>query len=216
MRLQLISVATAVALGLAGCASVKGEGYIKPGFDVSTIERIGIVDGNNPTYKADTRQALVDTLQMEFFKRGWNVVDRSNVQKAVDELDFQNSDLASPEDRKKLGHVLNVDALTIVNIASAGEEISITAKMLDTETGEVLWMGTGDGSVNSTSSMLAGAIVGAAVGAVAGHNMGDNADVGVIAGGIAGGAIGHGLTPSEMENAKAVVAKVCETLPVRM
>ncbi len=216
-HLSGIRGAAALALlALAGCESTQGEGFTKPGLDVSTIRRIGIVDGNNPTYKADTRQALVDTFQLEFFKRGWNVIERSNVQKAVDELNFQNSDLTSDQDRKALGHYLNIDALTIVNVASMGEEISITAKMFDTETGEVLWMGTGDGKVNSGVSTVAGALVGVAVGAAAGKNMHDHGGTGAVIGGIAGGALGNTLAPSQLENAKKVVAKVCEFLPKRM
>jgi len=216
MRLQSVSLVVAAGLGLGACATVQGQGFVKPGLDVSGIHRIAVVEGNTATFNSQVRQTLVDAMTMEFFRRGWVVVDRSNVQTAINELNFQNSDMASQDDRRSLGNFLNVDAIVIVNIAKSGEQLAITARMMDVETGKLLWMGSGEGAVNSTSSVLAGAILGTAVGAMAGHNMGDNASVGAIAGGIAGGAIGRGMSPSQLQNAKRVVARVCETLPVRV
>jgi hypothetical protein len=201
--------------GLAGCSSTQGESYLKPGYDLTKLQRIAVVDGNNTYFDAPTRQTLVDTFQMEFIKRGWNVIERSNIDKAMDEMDFQNKEITSEVDRKQLGAVLNVQALTIVNVGATGDELSLTVKMVDVETGEVVWMANGGGSVNSGLSTFAGALTGVAIGAVAGKNMGDNAGVGAVAGGLAGGGIGAAMAPSEMENAKKVVKKVCEDIPVR-
>ncbi len=205
------------AVLLPACASTKGESFTKAGFDPLTVERLAVVDGNNPTFKPETRQILVDTAQMEFLRRGWNLVERANIQKAIDELNFQNSDLAAPDQRKQLGKVLNVDALTFVNIGGKTDEMSITIKMIDVETGELLWMGSGDGSLNTALSTVTGVLIGAAVGAAAGNDMGsgDNAGAGAAIGGIAGGVIGHSLTPSALENAKDLVKTVCETMPKR-
>jgi len=201
---------------LPACASTKGESFTKAGFDPLSVERIAVVDGNNPTFKPETRQILVDSTQMEFLRKGWNVVERSNIQKAIDELNFQNTDLASPDQRKQLGHVLNVDALTFVNIGGNTDEMSITIKMIDVETGDLLWMGSGDGSLNTGLSTITGVLIGAAAGAAVGNNMGDNnAGTGAAIGGIAGGVIGHGLTPSALENAKDLVKEICTSAPKR-
>ena len=214
-RTLVLGLALALAPALAACSSTKGEAYLKPGYDLSKLQRIAVVDGNNPTFNPTTRQALVDTFQLEFLKRGWNVVERTNIEKALDEMGFQNKDITAAEDRKQLGHVLNVQAITIVNVASTGDEVSLTAKMIEVDTGELIWMGSGEGSVNSGMSTFAGALTGIAVGAVAGKNMGDNAGVGAVAGGLAGGAIGAAMSPSEMENAKDLVKTVCEQVPVK-
>jgi hypothetical protein len=201
---------------LPSCSSTKGESYTKAGFDPNSIMRTAVVDGNNPTYKIETRQTLVDTVQMEFLKRGWPVVERSNIQKALDEVKFQNGEITSPADRQKVGEILNVDALTFVNIGGTNEDMSVTIKMIDVETGEVLWMGTGEGSLNSTMSVLGGAVLGAAAGAVVGNQIGSgHGGTGAAIGGVLGGAAGYGLTPSALENAKDLVKTICTDVPKR-
>ena len=213
-----IAALTLFALpALCACASTKGESVLNKYYDLEKVHAIAIVDGNNPTFAVTTRQALVDTFQYEFMKRGWNVIERSNIEKAIDEMDFQNKDITADAGRKQLGHVLNVQALTVINIAKAGDDLSLTAKMIDVETGELIWQGSGEGAVSSTMSAITGALVGAGVGAVAGNNMGSggNAGTGAAIGGVIGGVTGAALTPSETENAKKVVLKVCEHIPLR-
>lgn len=201
---------------LAACSSTKGESVLAKNYDLNKIHAIAVVDGNNPTFAVVTRQQLVDTFQFEFMKRGWNVIERSNIEKAIDEMDFENKDVTSETERKKLGHVLNVQALTVVNIAKAGDDLSLTVKMMDVETGELIWQGSGEGAVNSGMSTWAGALTGAAVGAVVGHNTGSGSTgAGAVIGGVLGGTVGTALTPAETENAKKVVVKVCEGIPVR-
>lgn len=214
--LTLLSLAS-LGTGLGACASTKGESVFSKNYDLSKVHAIAVVDGNNPTFAVTTRQALVDTFQYEFMKRGWNVIERSNIEKAIDELDFQGKDITAPEGRKKLGSVLNVQALTVINIAKSGDDLSLTAKMMDVETGEVIWMGSGEGAVSTGLSAFTGALIGAGVGAVAGNNIGSggNAGAGAVIGGLAGAGAGAALTPAETENAKKVVMKVCEHIPLR-
>ena len=213
--MKSLALLLAAAL-LPACASTKGESYTKVGFDPLSVKRTAVVDGNNPTYKVETRQTLVDSVQMEFLKRGWPVVERSNIQKALDEVKFQNGEITSPEDRQKVGEVLNVDALTFVNIGGTSEDMTVTIKMIDVATGEVLWMGTGEASLNSTMSVITGAVVGAAAGAVVGNQVGSgHGGTGAAIGGVIGGAAGYGLTPSMLENAKDLVKDICENVPKR-
>jgi hypothetical protein len=198
---------------LPACATAKGESFMSPSYDLSKVQKIAVVDGNNPSFNPQVRQVLMDSFQYEFFKKGWRPVERSNIQQAIDEMGFQNSEFTSPTDRKQIGSILNVDAIVVVNIASAGDEISITTKMFDVATGETIWMGTGDGDVKSGTSALVGALGGAALGAAVGGS--DHAAGGAAIGGIAGAAMGSALTPSEMTNAKKVVMRVCEMIPLR-
>ena len=82
------------------CDLAETESFTKAGFDPSRVQRLAIVDGNNPTFKAETRQTLVDTAQMEFLRAGWSLVERENIQKAIDEMNFQNSDITAPDQRQ--------------------------------------------------------------------------------------------------------------------
>lgn len=194
---------------LPACATATGESYTNPNYDLGRVDRIAIVDGNNPSFPPEIRQSLIDSFQLQFLKRGWNPVDRSNIQQALDEMDFQGSDITASTNVRKIGSIHNVSAIVIINIGTAGDEISISAKMLDVETGDIIWQGEGDGDIKAGTSGLLGALGGAAIGAVIGDSEG------AIAGAIGGAALGTYLTPSEMENAKKVVAAVCEMIPQR-
>lgn len=199
-----------LSLAMWGCSSTEGDGYAQPGFNGNNIKNIAIVNGEGVTIAETSRQALLDTFQLEFFRRGWSVIARANVVQAVDELDFQSSDFASAHDRKELGNILNVDALVVVNLASLGENVSMTAKMFDPETGEMYWMGTGEGSLNTGIASLTGAFVGAAVGNEASDS---NSASGL--GALVGGSLGAQFGPTQIKNAKKVVAAVCKSLPRR-
>lgn len=198
---------------LAACSTTSGESVVNRNYDLGRVQRIAIVDGGTTTYRLETRQALIDSFQMEFMRHGWSVIERVNLERALEEIEFQNKDITSQEGRKAIGSVLNVQALTIINIGQSGDDLSLTAKMVDIETGELIWSATGEGSVNSGLSTTAGVLGGAIIGAAIGHNSGDNAGVGAVVGGIAGGAMGNSLAPSQMVNAKKVVRLICDTLP---
>lgn len=212
--MKLLPLLLLTAAMLPACASVKGESFTKVGFDPLTVQRLAVVDGNNPTFKVDLRQQLVDAIMYEFLKKGWDVVERSNIQKALDEVKFQNGDLTTPDQRQKMSEILNVQALAFVNIGGSPDEMSITIKMVEPQSGDVLWMGSGDSDLNKGMSALTGAIIGAGVGAVAGNQLGSSG-AGAVIGGVAGGAVGAGLTPSALENAKDLVKAICENIPKR-
>jgi hypothetical protein len=212
--MKLLPLLILTAAFVPACATAKGESFTKVGFDPLTVQRLAVVDGNNPTFKVDLRQQLVDAIMYEFFKKGWDVVERSNIQKALDEVKFQNGDLTTADQRQKMGQILNVQALAFVNIGGTADEMSITIKMVEPESGDVLWMGTGDADLNKGMAAITGAILGAGVGAVAGNQLGSSG-AGAIIGGVAGGAVGAGLTPSAMENAKDLVKAICVNIPKR-
>ncbi len=202
-------LAPLVLLVFTACSSTKGESFVRPGFDFVSVGNVAVVSGETTTFSTQTRQALLDTFQFEFLKRGWQVVERADIQTAVDELEFQNSDFTSPIARGQVGHITNVDALIIVNSRMDGGDISITAKMVAPQTGELLWAGQGDASVNSGLSTVAGAVVGAAVGAAA------NEGTGTTVGAVIGGVVGHSLGPNELENAKELVRAITASVPSR-
>jgi hypothetical protein len=212
-RALLFNLMLSLLPALVACSTTSGESVFNANYDLNRVQRVAIVDGGTATYKVETRQALIDTFQMEFMRQGWSIVERVNIERAFDEIDFQNRDITTEAGRKQLGSVLNVQALTIINIGRTGDDLSLTAKMVDVETGELIWSASGEGAVNSGLSTTAGVLGGVIVGGAIGHNSGDNAGAGAVLGGIAGGAVGNSLAPSQMENAKKVVRKVCETLP---
>jgi hypothetical protein len=203
------------ALVVAGCATGKGESYVRAGYNFGALEKVAIVEVSGQVNGDAAKNQIADFFIMELLKKGYTPVERAQVQTLLKEQDFQASDITSNEDAAKVGKILNVPAVMLVNIPTCKEDISMTAKMVDVQDGSVLWVGSGSGSTGKTGSTILGAVAGAAAGAVlAGGDTNDRV-VGGVVGGVLGGVAGRALTPQQAEQVKKIIAKVCEKLPSR-
>ncbi|HEY6447491.1 MAG TPA: CsgG/HfaB family protein [Acidobacteriaceae bacterium] len=116
----------------------------------------------------------------------YRVIERNAIDKILNEQNFSNSNRADPTTAAKIGHVLGVDAVIVGDITqfgrddqnrnlgglagnwhggvlggigthSAKAEVGITARLIDTSTGEILGSATGKGeSKRSGTNLLAG------------------------------------------------------------
>jgi hypothetical protein len=245
---------------LTACSS--GTSYVRAGYDFNSVGRVAVVMSMN-SGSTPQQQEVADLFAMEVLKKGYDVVDRANLQELSNEAWFQNtSGITSPEGRQKLA-IHNISAVMVVNVraptayqvppssesywvhgrwrpgpygewvwepghwevvqrpgymAESGEDISITAKMLDVQTGTLLWEGEGTGSLKSGLATFTGALLGAGAGAVAGGLIGrgtTGAVVGGVAGALGGGAVGAALEENMAQLMRSVIEKTCRGLPVR-
>ncbi len=213
---HLWAITVAAMVFLAGCSS--GSSFTKPGYDFSQINKIAVVEVTGARGDVGAQNEVADLFSMELMKRGFNVVERKQVDALLKEQHFQQDGSTSRTDPVKLGEILNIPVVIIVNIPLTGEKISLTSKMLDVKTGEMLWMGEGTGDTKSGTATFAGALVGAGVGAVAGHAIGGSSTgtvIGGVAGAGAGGIGGHLLEPNEAQVLRKVVVKVTAGLPTQ-
>ena len=103
-------------------------------------------------------------------------------------------------------------------VTESGEDISMTAKMVDVQTGTLLWAGEGTGSLKSGLATFGGTLLGAGAGAVTGGLIGRGATgavVGGVAGGLAGGTVGAALEENLDQLLRSVIQKTCRGLPAR-
>jgi hypothetical protein len=248
-------------VALTACSS--GTSFVRPGYDFNTVGKVAVLISMNTGNPAQ-QQEIADLFAMQILQKGYDVIDRANLQDLAKEAWFQNtSGITSPEARAKLA-VHNVSAVIVVNIgtpgtyevppssesywvggrrhwdpyyggwvwepghwevrtrpgymAQNGDEISITAKMLEVQTGSLLWAGEGTGSLKSGLATFSGVVLGAGAGAVAGGLIGRGATgavVGGVAGALGGGAVGAALEEDMAQLIRSVIAKTCRGLPAR-
>jgi len=201
-----------LAVGLflvAGCSSA--ESYVRAGYDFSTVDKVAVVDVVGDVGSNIARDQLADIFAMQLLKKGYAPVERAQVQNLLKEQEFQAGDLTAEEGVVQAGRILNVPAAALINVSVHGEEMTMTAKMLDVEDGSILWIGSGSGSTGKTLATIAGAAVGVAAGVAVGGE--DNEVLGGIVGGVLGGVAGRGLSPQVAEKAKQVITKMCKDLP---
>ena len=205
------------AMTVAGCATSHGESYASAGYNFANLDRVAIVEVTGRVYGDAAKNQVANMFVMELMKKGYTVVERSQVKAILKEQEFQASDLADPEGAAKAGKILNVPAVLMIDIPKYdGEKISMSAKLVSVQTAEIVWIGSGSGSTGKTAATIVGAVAGAAAGAaVGGHDTGDRVLGGVI-GGVAGGVAGNLLSPEQEKQVRKVVTKVAESLPPRI
>jgi hypothetical protein len=212
MRTLSAALLIAIAVTLTGCTS--SEGYFRQDYDYSSLQKVAVIDVIGPVGGEAARNQIADFFAMELLKKGYSPIERAQVHILLKEQEFQASGVTSTEDAAKAGQILNVPVVLIINIPEFGEDVQMTAKMVDVEDGSILWMSSGQ----AKGGKMLGTIFGAAAGAVVGYAVTGEDDqvLGTVAGGVLGGAAGNLLSPDEAEKVQEITRKVCETLPPRL
>jgi len=215
MKRQFLFFLPVAMLFVAGCCS-SGTSEFRKGYDFSQIESVAIVDVVGPVGSEGAKNQISDFVAMELLKKGYAPVERAQVQKLLDEQNFQASGMTPEQGAVEAGKILNVPTVLLVNIPQFKEDISLTIKMLDVEDGSVLWIGSGSGSTGKTLGTILGAAAGAAGGVVvAGGDSSDKTAGGVI-GGVLGGATANILAPQKAEAVQKIIEKMARELPSRV
>ncbi|MCX5637826.1 MAG: hypothetical protein NTX52_09070 [Planctomycetota bacterium] len=216
MKIVCVCALAVAVMLIGGCSS--GESYVKAGYDFTKLDKVAVVDVQGDINGELAKNQIADFFAMELLKKGFAPVERVEVQALLKEQQFQTSGLTSPEGAARAGKILNVPAILVVNIPNFGEEISMTAKMINVEDGGILWMGSGSGKTGKTLSTIFGAAAGAGAGAAAGAAAGgnDSTAIGAVAGGVLGGVTGHELSPQKAEKTQEIIKKICDRLPSRL
>ncbi len=84
-------------------------------------------------------QLLSEELITKLFATGkYKVIERLLLNKAIAEHKLQLQGLIDPKSAKELGKILGVDAIVSGTIATLGNSLRVNARLISTETGEVL------------------------------------------------------------------------------
>ena len=212
--MMIVTVAMSMPLLLFGGCAV-GEGSFNAGYDFSQIDRIGVVDVGGNIEGDTAKNQIGDYFAMELMRKGYTPVERVQVQSLLKEQQFQEMDVTTAEGAARVGQILNVQAILVANI-DYGEETTMTAKLIDAETGSMLWVGSGAGKTGHGWLPVATATGGAVGGAAAAGESTRSKVGGAVAGGVAGGAAGVALTPQQAEQAQKVIKKMFVSFPYRL
>lgn len=200
-----------VLLFAAGCAT--GESTVSPAFHALKPEKIAIVDVSGDIRGEAPKNQVEDFFTAEMLKKGYRVIERNRVNRVLEEQDFQRSNRTTDSEAAQIGKVLNVPAVVMLDANVEGEKVSVTGKMVDTETAEIIWIGTGGGGSGETLATAGGAVLGAITGSQVGS--GSGRVIGGVAGGVLGGAAGKALSPQTAKVVKNAIKQMVSKLPAR-
>jgi len=153
-------------------------------FDYGTVQSyVYSIYGSNQ----DVGKGITDMLVEKLVKDGhYSVIERKALDKILAEQNFSNSDRANPATAQKLGQILGVDAIIMGSITKFGRDdqsksiggagisrggfgiggikrneakavCAISARLVDTTTGEILAAATGEGQSKRSGTSLLGA-----------------------------------------------------------
>lgn len=98
-----------------------------------------------------TGQSPINSQATELFlcgllKLGFDVVERLQLDKILEELELQHTGLISPETRQILGRQLGLEGIFVGNITGRSTSFTVNTflnlKLIDVQTGKVLWSGS--------------------------------------------------------------------------
>jgi curli biogenesis system outer membrane secretion channel CsgG len=180
--LLLVSMAAAYAQQAPAAAPRKKRVAIFD-FDYATVHsNVAALFGQD----IDVGKGISDLLVTYLVKDGsYSVIERKALDKIMAEQNFSNSDRANPNSAAKIGKLLGVDAIVVGSITQFGNEtknmnlggaggalggfglggfghkkskaiVSLTARMVDVDTGEILAVAEGHGESQRESTSLLG------------------------------------------------------------
>ncbi len=201
----VVNVLIIAVLFIGGCSSGRAESHSRAGYNFSMIDKVAIVAVEGAVKSELAKNQIADLFAMEFLKKGY-----APARVSFEEQQFQASELTTEIDAAEAGKILNVPAVLIISIPQFGDEMALTAKLVDIQDGSILWLGSGS---SKTGGFLGFGSVWGGGGAVSSE---ENELFGGVASGVLGGVAGYALSPQETQQAHRIIKRMCRTLPSRL
>ena len=155
-------------LFLLGCGGVKY--YVKEGAEISYVERVAVLPFQNNTSEKHAAERMRDLVSTEILAMGlFDVVDKGVVDAALKEegiaLGKKGSVDLDKNTARRLGKVLGVQAFVVGSVDQYEESrrgsfsypvVSLTLRLIDAQTGTILWQASGGASGYSAWKRLMG------------------------------------------------------------
>jgi hypothetical protein len=187
-----------------GCRSEQ-ESSFRAGYDFTGVDKIAIVSVEGAVPSEVAKDEIADLFSIELLEKGYAPIDRAQVRASLAEQEDEKEilNLSTPEGAVAAGLALNVPAVLTIKIPHFGNEVSISAKMIDVEDRSILWIATGTGNGGGTFSSIFG------------QKSGGVQDEGLLgpAMGDVMGVTEKPLSPEDAKRAQRIVKKMCRSIP---
>ncbi len=205
MRIVLNLLVIAVLL-VGGCRTPQ-ESSFRAGYDFSGVTKVAIVSVEGAVSSEAAKDEIADFFAIELLERGYAPMGRAQVRASLAEQGTEDemTDLTTPEGAVAAGLALDVPAVLTIKIPNFGEEISISATIIDVEDRSILWLATGPGRGGGRFSSIFRS------------KSGDSNNEGLL-GPVMGDVLSstdQPLSPRDAERAQRIVKNMCRSLPTK-
>jgi len=201
----MINILVIAVLLICGCRPQQ-ESSFRAGYDFSGVKKVAIVSVEGAVPSEVAKDEIADFFSIELLEKGYAPVGRAQVRASLAEQETEEAitNLSTPEGAVEAGLALDVPAVLTIKIPHFGDEISISATMIDVEDRSILWLATGTGGGGRGLSMFRSKSGGRKEEGLLGPIMGD-----VM------GVTNEPLSPEDAERAQRIVKKMCSSLPLK-
>ncbi len=201
----IVSILAIAILMFGGCRSPQ-ESSARIGYDFSVLDKVAIVAVEGAVTSEAAKDQIADFFAIELLEQGYAPVGRSQVRAQLVGQESESKDLTTTEAAVEVGLILDVPAVLAIKIPHFGEEIAITAKMINVEDGSTLWLASGSGKGKRTLSNMFGFSTGGS---------GNDQLMGNVMGGPIGAPPAQPLSPDEADKAQRIIKRMCRSLPMK-
>lgn len=149
-----------------GCGSRNTRSFVREEVDLGYVQRVAVLPFENHSRDEFAHRRARDIAITQVLASGlFDTVDRGQVDSMLREEAIDPGVPIDPHTLRRLGQRLGVQAMVLGSVDQAGEgragasshpEISLTLRLVDSQSGMVLWQASGRGSGYSLSSRLFG------------------------------------------------------------
>lgn len=203
---RIINLLAVAALLVGGCAASR-QSSSQGGYDFSGVDKVAIVAVEGAVTSEAAKDQIADFFSIELLDKGYAPIGRSQVRAQLKEKKPEAQNLTTTEAAVEVGLILDVPTVLAIQVPHFGEEISITATMINVEDGSTLWLASESGRGKKAVSDMFG---------FSKERRKDD----LLLNGPLTGPVGPGpnllpLTPEEARSAKAIIKNMCRSLPAQ-
>jgi hypothetical protein len=203
---NVLNVILIAVLLVCGCRTRQKSSF-RVGYDFSGVNKVAIVSVEGAVPSEVAKDEIADFFSIELLEKGYAPMGRAQVRAALAEQAVEDeneiTNLSTPEGAVATGMALNVPAVLTIKIPHFGDEISISATMIDVKDGSILWLATGTGKGGGAFSSIFSLR----------SSRGDEEGLLGPAMGDVLGSTDQPLSPGDAGRAQRIVKKMCRSLP---
>jgi curli biogenesis system outer membrane secretion channel CsgG len=145
--IMLLAISTPANAGNYETEMTNMADAISTSFDQQQVKTIAVLDFTDlQGTVTELGRFLAEELSTNLVtgKKKFDVIDRANLSRLLDENKLSRSGLVDPENIKRLGKIAGVDALIIGTVTPLGKSLRVTAKVINTESAKIVGAARGD------------------------------------------------------------------------